>query len=472
MLPAFGDPQRLREIDEQLARSPDDRELLFARACALDQLGRNDDARDAYIAVIRRDGTHLGALSNLGTLLYNAGYRSAARLTYAEALKHHPRDLNTLVNLGNALLESNDLYAAREYYERALVVDASFAPAHQGMSHVLARIGETELAEQHRRAGFAAMPVTVGAFRGAGVPVPLLVLSSVHRANVPLDTPLDDHTFFTAKLFTDYYDPELPLPPHDVIFNSIGDADVAESSLRAAMLLLANHGASAINPPERVLGTGRAEMARRLCGIAGLRVPHVQELHRDDVAQIESFPVLLRAPGFHTGEFFERVDDRAQLDAALARLPGDRILAIELLDARGSDGAYRKYRLLSIGGVLYPVHLARSSQWKVHYFSADLVRTPESIAEETAFLQNPRASIGDRAMHAIEEAAARIELDYFGIDFALDAQGNALFFEANATMRAVIPGPNEPNDARRAAAFAANAALRELVLRRSVRARP
>ena len=44
-----------------------------------------------------------------GTLLYNAGYRSAARLTYNEALKHHPRDLRTLINLGNALLENNDL---------------------------------------------------------------------------------------------------------------------------------------------------------------------------------------------------------------------------------------------------------------------------------------------------------------------------------------------------------------------------
>ena len=48
----------------------------------------------------RRDGAHIGALGNLGTLLYNAGYRSAARMTYGEALRHHPRDLRTLINLG------------------------------------------------------------------------------------------------------------------------------------------------------------------------------------------------------------------------------------------------------------------------------------------------------------------------------------------------------------------------------------
>jgi hypothetical protein len=115
--------------------------------------------------------------------------------------------------------------------------------------------------------------------------------------------------------------------------------------------------------------------------------------------------------------------------------------------------------------VLYPVHLARSSHWKVHYFSADQVRTPDAIAEETAFLTNPRAAIGERAMSAIEAAAARIDLEYFGIDFALDAKGNALLFEANATMRAVVPPADEPSMARRQASLAANAAFRNLVLR-------
>jgi tetratricopeptide (TPR) repeat protein len=62
----------------------------------------------------------VGALGNLGTLLYNAGYRSAARLTYREALKHNPRDLRSLVNLANALLESNDFDEARQVYERAI----------------------------------------------------------------------------------------------------------------------------------------------------------------------------------------------------------------------------------------------------------------------------------------------------------------------------------------------------------------
>ncbi|MGC2820501.1 MAG: hypothetical protein WA198_12510 [Candidatus Sulfotelmatobacter sp.] len=152
MLPAFGNPHELTEIDERLSLAPDDVSLLFSRACLLDLLGRNDEAKDAYIEVIKRDGGHIGALGNLGTLLYNVGYRSAARLTYGEALKHHPRDLRTLINLANALLENNELAIASDLYERALAVDASgpyattYALAADGHLATLSNIAGTEAA--------------------------------------------------------------------------------------------------------------------------------------------------------------------------------------------------------------------------------------------------------------------------------------------------------------------------------------
>ncbi|HUA09711.1 MAG TPA: tetratricopeptide repeat protein [Candidatus Acidoferrales bacterium] len=467
VLPAFGNPKELEDIEERLAKAPDDIELLFARASMLDLLGRNDEARDAYIVVIKRDGKHLGALGNLGTLLYNAGYRSAARLTYGEALKHHPDDLRMLANFGNALYENEQYAEARVVYERALELDPGYAPAHQGLSHVLERTGDLEAAERHRREGFTTLPISVKAFRGAGMPVSVLVFSSVHRGNVPIDEPLDDLTFLTIRLFTDYYDPELPLPPHDVIFNGIGDADRSDASLAAAARLLEANGASAINDPEAVRTTGRVQIVERLRGIDGLIVPQIDELGRDELDRITRFPVLLRPPGYHTGEFFEMASDRDELARVAENLPGDRLFAIEVLNARGADGHYRKYRVLVVGGILYPIHLARSSKWKVHYFSADQVRTPEAVAEEDAYLRDMRGTLGPRATAALEEAARRIGLEYFGIDFALDARGNVLLFEANATMRAVIPFASDPypSQTRRQAAIAANAAFRNLVLR-------
>jgi hypothetical protein len=467
VLPVFGNTEDLRDVDVLLEERPDDVSLLFQRACILDLLGRNNDARDAYIAVIKRDAGHLGALGNLGTLLFNAGFRSAARLTYAEALKHHPRDIQTLINYGNALFEAEQLEDARIVYERAIAVDPEHAMAHQGLSHVLERMGEHDEAEEHRRIGFAAMPIAISAFRGEGLPVSVLVLASALRGNVPVEVPLNDATFLRVTLFTDYYDPELPLPPHDVIFNGIGDADLCQRSLEAAEAILRAQRAQAINDPVRVLQTGRAAITRLLHGIDGLVVPRTEEISRDELDRVTAFPVLLRPPGYHTGEFFERIENREELERTARIFPGDRLLAIEQLDARGVDGFHRKYRFLVIGGVFYPIHLARSTRWKVHYFSADQARTPDAIAEEAAFLADPRSAIGERAMHALKAAAERIGLDYFGFDFGVDRDGNALLFEANATMRAVVPLASDPIQTRRAAALAANGAFRDFVVSRA-----
>lgn len=115
--------------------------LLLSRACALDILGRSNSVRDAYIEVIKREGSHLAALTNLGTLLFNSGYCSAARLTYQEALEHHPNDVPALINFGNALLEAQELDAASQTYERAISRDPHSAQAHQGLSHALEPLG-------------------------------------------------------------------------------------------------------------------------------------------------------------------------------------------------------------------------------------------------------------------------------------------------------------------------------------------
>jgi tetratricopeptide (TPR) repeat protein len=456
VFPAFANSKDLEEIEARLEHAPNDVELLFARACILDALGRNDAARDAYIAVIKRENGHVGALGNLAILLYNAGYRNAAILTYNEALNHDPLDVRSLVNLAGALLESKEFKTARQLYLRALEVEPESAAAHQGLGNVLTQLGEHTLAQVHRRRGFEAMPVVVNPFRGDGIPVSVLLLCAAYRGNMPVEASLDDRTFMVVKLFAEYYDPELPLPPHDAIVNGIGDADLCAGALDAAQELLEAHDAVAINPPPRVRETGRAQIAQSLRDIEGLVVPHIEEVHRDRLEAIAAFPVLLRAAGYHGGEFFERVNDRDALARVAAELPGERFFAIEPLDARGVDGFYRKYRVLAIGGRLYPVHLARSTSWKVHYFSADQTRAPDAIAEETAFLNDMPAAVGPRALRALEEIVRRVELDYFGIDFAIDPAGNVLLFEANATMRAVVRG---------AASLAANAALRDLVLR-------
>jgi glutathione synthase/RimK-type ligase-like ATP-grasp enzyme len=183
------------------------------------------------------------------------------------------------------------------------------------------------------------------------------------------------------------------------------------------------------------------------------------------------FPLLLRAPGFHMGQHFVKVESPDRLAVAVAELPRSgseaELLAIEYLDARGADGQFRKYRVMIVGGRLYPLHLAISRNWKIHYFSADMADRPEHRAEEAKFLADMPGVLGAKAMAALARVQATLGLDYGGIDFGLSRQGEALVFEANATMVVEQPSADERWDYRRAAVERIHAAVRQMLMARA-----
>ncbi len=120
-----------------------------------------------------------------------------------------------------------------------------------------------------------------------------------------------------------------------------------------------------------------------------------------------------------------------------------------------------------IDGVLYPLHLAISADWKVHYFTADMAAHAAHREEERRFLDDMPAVLGNRAMAALAEIGAAMGLDYGGVDFALASDGSVLLFEANAAM-AIVPPDAEPIwDYRRPAVAAAQGAARHMLVRRA-----
>ena len=145
---------------------------------------------------------------------------------------------------------------------------------------------------------------------------------------------------------------------------------------------------------------------------------------------------------------------------------------IQYLDARGADGLARKYRVMMIDGRLYPLHLAISADWKVHYFTAAMSGQPLHQAEEKLFLENMSSVIGPRGMAALERIKDSLGLDYGGVDFGLDAEGNILLFEANATMVLNPPAAEEQGSYRRAAYDSAQRAVRAMLARLTVRVSP
>lgn len=448
-----------------MAQPEIDAELAVARD--LRAKGADEAALEHYMQLVRRAPTHFQILTELAALAFTAGFRSAARTAYEQAVREHPGEALGHTNLADVLIVSQEYAAAKQHLLQALVLKPDFAPAHRGLALVLAEEGDAQAAERHARRGFAVEPIVDKPYRGSGTAPHILMLVSASGGNIPVDLWLNDRRYHITALYADHFDPDMALPPHDLVFNAIGDADLCRKALDAAIRLVSRTDRPVVNSPDRILPTTRAATAARFRGNRHLITPQVtlgtiKNLRaRDDIV----FPVLLRRPGFHTGQHFHRVDDRVAYVSVLDGFARDgvaEVLAINYLDARGADGRARKYRVLFIDGRIYPIHLAVSDDWKVHYFSSAMADDAAFRREEAAFLDHPEETIGLAGWRALEDIAQALGLDYAGIDFGLNADGEILLFECNATMVLLPPGPEPVWDYRRAAfgrAFAAVEAM-------------
>ena len=444
-------------------------ETPLAAAGVLAAQAQDEAAKRAYLDILRLDPTCLEALLELARLAQRSGHRSAARTAYLQAIHCHPSAAAARVNLGGLLIETGEFAEAETQFLAALAAEPDLAPAHQGLARVLTAMGQGERAQPHWTAGFARGWLAPQPYRGLGAGVPMLLLVSARGGNIPTRALLDDTVFAVTAVYAEHHDAAQPLPPHAAIFNAIGDADLCGEALAKAVEIVARSSAPVVNPPAAVAATTRAAVARRLAEIPGLVAPEIRPMARAELLAADdlTFPRLVRAPGFHTGQHFVRVERRADLAAAIAGLPGDDLLAIAPLDAGGADGLARKYRVMLIGGELYPMHLAISAHWKVHYFSAAMADSAEHRAEEAAFLADMPAVLGPAAMSALGAIGAALGLDYAGIDFGLAPDGRLLLFEANPGMVIQPPGPEPIWDYRRAPIARALEAVKALLLARS-----
>jgi tetratricopeptide (TPR) repeat protein len=457
----------LQEVERRLGSDPDSVDLRFRRGFWLSQLGRFADAVNEYRKVLKCEPSHLWALNNLGSVLMAMGNRQGARILLAQAVARHPEDATTRVNLGKILLvdieeleaqgqEGRALQLKRracEHYQQALRIRPDYEQAHEGLSYLLGDLGDEEKAAWHRHQAFRNRYIVSLPYRGKRAPVKVLLLLATTGGNVHLQKFLDDHVFQTSIVLPEYYDPNTALPAHQLVVNAIGDTEIASHALAAAQSVLALTKAPVINAPAAVLCTSRCDNAKRFASIPGVVTPRTATLSREQLSAADAaatlarngfgFPLLLRAPGFHTGQNFQRVETAEALPAALAKLPGPELLVIQYLDARGLDGKTRKYRAMMIGGQIYPLHLAVSSHWKIHYFSAEMADHPAHRAEDAAFLEDMPGVLGPVAMNALQGIQSVLGLDYGGIDFGLNAKGEVLVFEANATMVVNAPEADE-----------------------------
>jgi len=202
-----------------------------------------------------------------------------------------------------------------------------------------------------------------------------------------------------------------------------------------------------LNPPHLVCNLDRDKLHNLLCGIEGLMIPQTVALMRrqlfelsrsaiaklSDIAAELSFPLIVRPRGSHAGRGLAKIDD----PSALARYLGERseaeFFVSRFVDYASSDGLFRKYRIVMIGGRPYACHLAIAQRWDIWYINAEMSASSSKRLEEQTFMRTFDAGFAARHRAAISGLAERVGLDYFTVDCAESRDGSLLIFEADNT---------------------------------------
>jgi tetratricopeptide (TPR) repeat protein len=409
---------------------------------ALRERGAHAAARDCHERALAVRNAVFGSghpavaesLSHLGVIASETGMAAAARQLHERALAiriaalgpQHRQVAESRNNLGVALRDLGEAEAARTAFEAALAIAPDLASAHRNFARLLVAQGDMAAAQAHRARALRAQSLFIEPAPQARLR--LLILQGSEAGNVALDALLPVGTT-RLHWFVEAAAPgeERRLPPYDLAFNAIGEADL----LPELAGLLRGLSARVLNPPGRVARTRRDLLPALLGDIPDLVVPEVQRVAGAGRA-VMSPPYLLRPAGAHGGAGLHRVDG-TEADAGVMAGAGV-YYRTRFHEFRSDDGWYRKYRMIFVDRVPYPYHLAISRDWLVHYFSADMLAEPWKIEEEKRFLADPAAALGARALAAVAAVGRRLDLDYAGIDFAVLPDGRALLFEANATM--------------------------------------
>jgi len=228
-----------------------------------------------------------------------------------------------------------------------------------------------------------------------------------------------------------------------LIFNEIADADTHRGALERCMELCSQVDTAVINRPEKILRTTRDLVSELLQGIPGVTIPKTVRFNPrspDDVfesAKSENFdfPFLVRVAGDHGGKSTIRVNSRENYHALhVYPFDGRDFYLTEYVDYKDSAGFYHTQRLVVIDGE--PVLRASlyDKNWMVHAASRSFMLERETWEEDRVRTRTLETEVIPRLLPAIKEIAKRLELEFFGIDCSLSAEGKMLIFEANANM--------------------------------------
>jgi hypothetical protein len=266
-------------------------------------------------------------------------------------------------------------------------------------------------------------------------------------SNTPIEFLLEDSGIELTTLYViaEAEWPE-PLPDHDIAIVVASDSEDCRDALHKIGLMLPNWPRPLLNPPHLVGNLDRDKLHGLLQGIEGLAIPATAAVSREwltglsrsaaassDIAADLAFPFIVRPRGSHAGAGLAKLDDPAAIERYLGGRQEQEFFISPFVDYAGSDGLFRKYRIVVVEGRPYACHLAVADRWDIWYLNAGMSLSAGKRLEEETFMRTFDMDFAQRHRTALAGMIDRIGLDYFTVDCAETKEGSLLIFEADNT---------------------------------------
>jgi Flp pilus assembly protein TadD len=407
--------------------------------------GQHEAAIQFYLQALKLNPRHWAARANMVQALMAAKQYLIAKAILIELKGERPQDAAIHHLLGKTCFELNEIEPAIASFQEAVALNPRDAESINWIGALRQTTGDIEAAQSAYAEAARIQPLIKRPAARQPPEFRVLALYAPFGGNTPTEYLFQDAFFDTdtiALFASRDYDTAILGQNIQLVINLVSDADQTEALLPLAAELADRLKLPTLNHPRRVQQTTRDAVAQLLQGIPGCRVPQAVRLKagadRSEAALKAMLPfnsaVLARPVGTHGGDDFEKVEDVPALSAFLSQRPDHDHYLIEYIDYISADGYFRKYRFIFIDDQILPYHLCIGRDWKLHHINTDMAHQPWMQQEEAAFLGDSTAVFGPAQHQALQEIRRRIGLDYFGIDCGLDASGNVVVFEVNASM--------------------------------------
>jgi tetratricopeptide (TPR) repeat protein len=411
-------------------------------------LGRFEEAEVDFRRALDIDPLFVQAHINLGFVLDTLVRWDEAEACLRRAIEINPHFVEALKRLAD-LLARNPIRRAEAiaYLERAIELNSGDAALFLSLGNVLMAEKRTDESLSMFRRAQQLQPLLTWPSQKLKADFSVLLLDAPEVGCTPVNYLVGksgyESNFLALLSGTEDYDIDFLRSKADVVINMISDADNGKEIFPFVADIADRIGRPTVNHPRHITGTDRESIAKLLAGIPLCRIPKTVRLSCAQMADlgwqkfVEHFtmPLLIRCAGTHGGDDFEKIEALGEIDKFVALHPDSNFYISEFVDYRSTDGYFRKYRLICINGEILPYHLAIHDDWLVHHFRTDMANQLWMRNEEEAFLKDLYTVFSQEHYAALCEVAAKIGLDYCGIDCALDQDGKIVVFESNATMR-------------------------------------